>query len=320
MTISTDAALVQTAMTNLVGVIKTRLAGKSDTGHTHAYSDLTGKPTLGTAAALDVPVTGNATTAQVVLGSDARLTDARTPTAHNHTLSIGNGTAVQMSVGTGERLDFVQGTNVTIAYDDVSNRLTFSAADAVTSAARLTTVRTIAGVSFDGSADIAIPFSGLTGTPTTLSGYGITDAVSSSLLGANGGVATLGVDGKVPAVQLPSYVDDVTEALTFTSLPATGETGKIYVTLDTNKTYRWGGSVYVEISPSPGSTDSVTEGSSNLYFTAGRARASVSATNGLSYDSANGTFSGAALQTDISALSAAFADLASSINTATGSL
>jgi len=35
-------------------------------------------------------------------------------------------------------------------------------------------------------------------------------------------------------------------------LPATGTTGKIYVTLDTNKIYRWSGTVYVEISSSAG--------------------------------------------------------------------
>lgn len=68
--------------------------------------------------------------------------------------------------------------------------------------------------------------------------------------GANSGVATLGADGKVPASQLPSFVDDVVEAANFAALPATGEAGKIYVTLDDNKTYRWGGSAYVEISAS----------------------------------------------------------------------
>jgi len=59
-------------------------------------------------------------------------------------------------------------------------------------------------------------------------------------------VASL-VGGLVPTEQLPSYIDDVIEAADFGSLPATGETGKIYVALDTNKTYRWSGSAYVEI-------------------------------------------------------------------------
>lgn len=68
--------------------------------------------------------------------------------------------------------------------------------------------------------------------------------------GANSGVATLGADGKVPASQLPSFVDDVIEAANFDALPAEGEGGKIYVTLDNNKTFRWSGSAYVEISAS----------------------------------------------------------------------
>ena len=66
--------------------------------------------------------------------------------------------------------------------------------------------------------------------------------------GANSGVATLGADGKVPSSQLPSFVDDVIEVANFAALPAEGEAGKIYVTLDDNKTYRWGGTTYVEIS------------------------------------------------------------------------
>lgn len=58
------------------------------------------------------------------------------------------------------------------------------------------------------------------------------------------------VGGTVPANQLPSYVDDVLEYTDLASLPVTGESGKIYVTLNTNLTYRWSGSSYVEISAS----------------------------------------------------------------------
>lgn len=58
------------------------------------------------------------------------------------------------------------------------------------------------------------------------------------------------VGGVVPSGQLPSYVDDVVEAANFAALPGTGEAGKIYVTLDDGKTYRWSGSAYVEISAS----------------------------------------------------------------------
>lgn len=68
--------------------------------------------------------------------------------------------------------------------------------------------------------------------------------------GAANGVATLDSNGLIPSSQLPSYVDDVIEAANFAALPAEGEDGKIYVTLDDNKTFRWGGSAYTEISAS----------------------------------------------------------------------
>lgn len=58
------------------------------------------------------------------------------------------------------------------------------------------------------------------------------------------------IDGKIPAVQLPSYVDDVLEAVSVASFPLIGESGKIYVDTTTNITYRWTGSVYTEISKS----------------------------------------------------------------------
>ena len=68
--------------------------------------------------------------------------------------------------------------------------------------------------------------------------------------GAVNGVATLGTDGKVPTSQLPSYVDDVVEFNGKSTFPAKGETGKIYVDTSDNKTYRWSGTAYVEISAS----------------------------------------------------------------------
>lgn len=69
-------------------------------------------------------------------------------------------------------------------------------------------------------------------------------------MGTANGVATLGSDSKIPAAQLPSYVDDVLEYDNKSAFPETGEAGKIYVAKDTNLTYRWSGSAYVEISQS----------------------------------------------------------------------
>lgn len=108
---------------------------------------------------------------------------------------------------------------------------------------------------------------GVNADVTTLKGYFTNGVANKALADKNGadiaatyipltqkgvanGIATLGSDGKVPSSQLPSYVDDVVEYDKQSSFPATGEAGKIYVAKDTNKTYRWGGSTYVEISAS----------------------------------------------------------------------
>ncbi len=82
----------------------------------------------------------------------------------------------------------------------------------------------------------------LQGKPTTIIGFGITDALSTANVGVS--VASL-VNGLVPASQLPSYVDDVVELSTLAAFPSEGETGKIYVALDTNLSYRWSGSTYI---------------------------------------------------------------------------
>lgn len=103
--------------------------------------------------------------------------------------------------------------------------------------------------------------------------------VAATEKGANSGVATLDATGKVPSSQLPSFVDDVIDLLdaaetapehcaagdqyyntsskkifTATGTDTWGETGadpeggKIYITLDDNKTYRWSGTTMAEIS------------------------------------------------------------------------
>lgn len=102
-------------------------------------------------------------------------------------------------------------------------------------------------------------FSSITNTPSTLSGYGIVDAVNVSQLGVANGVATLNSSGLVNSSQLPSYVDDVVEYATLSNFPGTGETGKIYVDVSTIKIYRWSGSVYIEISPTAGNSDTATK-------------------------------------------------------------
>lgn len=81
------------------------------------------------------------------------------------------------------------------------------------------------------------------------------NSIQASEKGAPLGVATLGNDGKVPATQLPSFVDDVLEYPTTSSFPLTGEGGKIYLDMSTSKIYRWSGSSYVDISAGGGTSD-----------------------------------------------------------------
>lgn len=115
--------------------------------------------------------------------------------------------------------------------------------DTAAAAQKLINARTINGVSFDGSANI------------TINAVDSTARIASSEKGVANGVATLGSDGKVPAAQLPSYVDDVLEFTNLAGFPATGSTSTIYVAQDTNKIFRWSGSAYIEISVGTGTVE-----------------------------------------------------------------
>jgi len=116
----------------------------------------------------------------------------------------------------------------------------------------------------------------VTGLQTVLDGK-----INTSERGVSGGIPTLDEFARIPASQLPSYVDDVLEYLTLSAFPATGETGKIYIAINQGtaenptRQYRWTGTVYAEINPSPGTTDALAEGSTNLYFNESRVRNTV---------------------------------------------
>lgn len=89
------------------------------------------------------------------------------------------------------------------------------------------------------------------GSNNPVTSNGVFDALALKENTANKGVAngyaSLNGSGLVPSSQLPSYVDDVIEVANYASLPVTGETSKIYVTIDTGYIYRWTGSIYVKI-------------------------------------------------------------------------
>ena len=127
-----------------------------------------------------------------------------------------------------------------------------------------TTVKGISERATDAEA-LALSATDLTITPGNI---GAITNVANGLLKLDG-------SAKVASTYLPAYVDDVLEYANLAAFPGTGATGIIYVAVDTNKTYRWSGSVYVNIAASPGTTDSLTEGSTNLYFTNARTDARI---------------------------------------------
>ena len=102
----------------------------------------------------------------------------------------------------------------------------------------------------------------------TINAVDSTARIASSEKGVANGVATLDSGGKVPTSQLPSYVDDVKEYANLSSFPATGETDKLYLAIDTGNIYRWSGSQYVQINNSVSSAESaVKDGNGNTITT-----------------------------------------------------
>lgn len=191
---------------------------RTPTAHQHTVSDITDFPTLGTAAALDVATTGDATTGQVVKGDDSRLTDARTPVAHQHTLSdiTDAGSAAALDVPTSGNATTTQ----VVKGDD----------------SRLTDARNAADVYSWAKAENKPSY-------------------TASEIGTNG-VAPLNASGLIDQQYLPSYVDDIIEGYYYNgsfyeeaahTTVITPETGKVYVDLSNNQTYRWGGSAYARL-------------------------------------------------------------------------
>lgn len=204
--------------------------------------------------------------------------------------SSGNTAPTSLEAG---QLAYVEGnTNGgTLYYGQINNAVSVIGGkkftdklDGIEAGAQVNTVTSVFGRTGAVTLQSADVTTALTFTPENAANKGVAN-----------GYAGLDADGKVPSNQLPSYVDDVVEFANLASFPAIGSQGLIYVDLATNKTYRWSGSTYIEISASPGTTDSVTEGSTNLYFTNTRARDAVSATDAggdgsFAYNSATGVF------------------------------
>lgn len=200
--------------------------------------------------------------------NDSRLTDAREWTASTVTQAEAEaGTATTRRAWTAQRV--FQAITAWWAASAMKTKLDGIATGATANAtdAQLRDRATHTG---------AQAISTVSGLQTALDGK-----ISTTERGVSGGIPTLDEFARIPASQLPSYVDDVLEYATTAQFPATGEGGKIYIAINQGtaanptRQYRWTGSVYAEINPSPGTTDALTEGSTNLYFNESRVRNTV---------------------------------------------
>ena len=225
------------------------------------------------------------TTSGITEGSNLYFTNARARTAISVTGNLSyNSTTGVLSYSTPTTSSVTEGTNLYYTDSRARSAISFTAGSGgYNNTTGVITIPTNTNQLTNGAGFI----SGITSSNVTTA-LGFTPE-STSNRGVANGYATLDGTGKVPSAQLPSYVDDVLEYTTLATFPLTGTSGIIYVTQDTNKTYRWTGSAYVEISPSPGTTDSLTEGTTNKYYTDTRVRSAISFTAGSgAYNSATG--------------------------------
>lgn len=165
---------------------------------------------------------------KVVTTDDSRLSDARTPSAHNQASNT---------------------INAMTGYSKPSSTAAIATSDTL-NAAIGKLEKALDGKQASGSYAAASHTHDDRYYTESEMNTKLSAKLDTSLKGAASGLAELDSSGKVPVSQLPSYVDDVLEYDKLASFPSTGETGKIYVATDTNKTYRWSGSGYTEISPS----------------------------------------------------------------------
>ena len=201
--------------------VDSKLNGKANTKHTHTITDTTGLQ-----AALNGKA--DATHTHVIadtMGLQAAL-DSKANTTHTHTKS--QITDFPSSLKNPNSLTISLNGTSQGAYDG-------SAAKSIN-----VTPASIGAAASSHNHDASNITSG------TLSA----DRIPTITDGKIQSVSASKITGTIPQSILPSYVDDVLEYENLAAFPKTGESGKIYVADDTNKTYRWSGTAYVEISAS----------------------------------------------------------------------
>ena len=271
--VSSGTISVANASTSAKGVIEIATDTEANTG-TDTTRAVTPKQ-LATKVTANAAITGATHTkitydAKGLVTSGADLSASDIPNLTLSKITDVTATASELNV-----LDGITATTTELNYvDGVTSSIQTQLNNKVTANASITG-GTATKVTYDSK--------GLVTSGTTLSASDIPDIsatyVTVASKGVANGVASLDGDGKVPSSQLPSYVDDVVDAYIVSGATAlsagwlsatssgsalTPETGKIYVVLSAgeylNKTYRWSGTTYVEISASPAQATESTAG------------------------------------------------------------
>ena len=201
-------------------------------------NDAPSKTGTGASGTWSISVTGNAGTVTNGLYSTGSYADPAWITSLNYSKLTGTVPTWNQNT-TGSAATLTTGRTISLTGDVSYTSGSFNGS------ANVTAVATLASVGTAGTyTKVTTDAKGRVTSGTTL--------VASDIPALDASKITTGT---IDAARLPSYVDDVVEAANLASLPVTGETGKIYVALDTNKTYRWSGSAYVYITS--GAVDSV---------------------------------------------------------------
>lgn len=216
--VDNKADAVHTHEMSAVNGLDGALGSKADSVHTHAINDVTG---------LRDEIDGKSAISHTHVSSDVTdlqgKLDAKSNTGHTHEIS--NVTGLQTALDGKAALAHAHETSDITGLDSKISEIEGDVAGKADSAHT------------HDAADVA-------------SGTLAVDRIPSIPDSKIENVSASKLVGTIPTGNLPSYVDDVIEADDYDSLPPTGEAGKIYVDKETNKTYRWGGSAYVEISAS----------------------------------------------------------------------
>ena len=243
-----DGKVLKASYSGGVGSYSWQTGGGS--GGTSDYTNLSNKPSINS-----VTLSGNKTTSdlgidevpEVGVNDDGKVLKA--------SYSGGVGTYSWQTSSGGGTSDYTQLTNLPQIN---STTLTGNKSLSDLGIAAAADIPSVPITEIQKNSTTISPVSGVVNitVPTTAADV---SAIPTSAKGTASGVAELDSNGKVPSSQLPSYVDDVIEGYYYNSkfyedsahtTEITGTTGKIYVDLSTNKTYRWSGSGYTEISES----------------------------------------------------------------------